>query len=77
MSISLKTHALNHPIKADPPGGTSGRVGCDTGVDEAPVPDTASTISVLVESHPGADPGRLPISLRKTRQAEKRSADRQ
>src|SRR5882672_5467797 len=25
--------------KVDPPGGTTGRVGCGTGVDEAPVPD--------------------------------------
>jgi hypothetical protein len=25
--------------KDDPPGGTTGRVGYDTGVDEAPVPD--------------------------------------
>src|SRR5882672_12738622 len=26
------------------PGGTAGRVGCGTGVDEAPVPDAGSTI---------------------------------
>jgi hypothetical protein len=31
----------------------------------------------LIESRPGADPGRLPVGVRKTRQAEKRSADRQ
>jgi hypothetical protein len=29
--------------KDDPPGGTTGRVGCGTGVDEAPVPDAGST----------------------------------
>jgi hypothetical protein len=29
--------------KVDPPGGTTGRVGCDTGVDEAPVPNAGST----------------------------------
>jgi hypothetical protein len=30
--------------KDDPPGGTTGRVGYGTGVDEAPVPDAGSTI---------------------------------
>jgi hypothetical protein len=29
--------------KDDPPGGTTGRVGYDTGVDEAPVPDAGFT----------------------------------
>jgi hypothetical protein len=32
------------PKKGDPPGGTTGRVGCSTGVDEAPVPDAGSTM---------------------------------
>jgi hypothetical protein len=40
------TAARDRKVKAkkvDPPGGTTGRVGCGTGVDEAPVPDAEST----------------------------------
>ena len=32
-----------HTQKVDPPGGTTGRVGFGTEVDEAPVPDAKST----------------------------------
>ena len=32
-----------HAQKVDPPGGTTGRVGFGTEVDEAPVPDAKST----------------------------------
>src|SRR3954452_14475991 len=38
---------LSDPKKVDPPGGTTGRVGCGTGVDEAPVPDAGSTREAL------------------------------
>ena len=44
------------------PGGTAGRVGCGTGVDEAPVPDAGSTIRAfssesLPRTRSGVDAG--------------------
>jgi hypothetical protein len=40
--------------KDDPPGGTTGRVGYDTGVDEAPVPDAGFTMRAFSSE---VDPG--------------------
>jgi hypothetical protein len=40
--------------KDDPPGGTTGRVGCGTGVDEAPVPDAGSTTERFRENEENA-----------------------
>src|SRR6266852_1437430 len=43
-SFATPPHSPDRPAKkVDPPGGTTGRVGCGTGVDEAPVPDAEST----------------------------------
>src|SRR5260370_24430530 len=48
----------SEPEKVDPPGGTTGRVGYGTGVDEAPVPDAGSTIMAFRAKHAlGLDPG--------------------
>jgi hypothetical protein len=42
---ATKVTGINNmiPKKDDPPGGTTGRVGRGTGVDEALVPDAGST----------------------------------
>src|SRR5258706_1334214 len=54
----------------DPPGGTTGRVGYGTGVDEAPVPDAGSTStqpiinrSVVIAGANGADVVAVNIEL--------------